>query len=130
MASSLPFQATAAKLRFPVPSALRAPAALNYHVVPTPTVHFRMAFEKIECPIGVNSRHQETVSRISAKGVVSGNSPARLRTTIPGAIGRLSLPFFSARQLTKKILGAAQPNSSLAGLLDLDNGLALGNARG
>ena len=28
-----------------------------------------MAFEKIECPIGVNSRHQETVSRIPAKGV-------------------------------------------------------------
>ena len=126
MASSLPFQATAAKLRFPVPSALRAPAALNYHVVPTPTVHFRMAFEKIECPIGVNSRHQETVSRISAKGVVSGNSPARLRTTIPGAIWpRLAPVFFSART-HKKILGAAQTNSGLAGLLDLDNGLALG----
>jgi hypothetical protein len=40
--------------------------------------------------------------------------------------GRLSLPFFSARQLTKKILGAPQTNSGLAGLLDLDNGLALG----
>ena len=41
----------------------------------------------------------------------------------------LSLPCFSARQLTKKILGTAQTNSGLAGLLGLDDGLALAVAR-
>jgi len=58
--------------------------------------------------------------------VGSGNSPARLRTTIPGAIWPPLAPVFFSAPTHKKILGAAQTNSGLADLLDLDNGLALG----